>query len=124
MSKKKILVVSGGRRAASARTLKGALTSIGRTRVISGTRAAGELRRHAYDIVVIDDGAMKRTLSLLADLKRRLRRAAVVVVKDDVSWQDARALFLAGAADVIFDPPATKVRLDELGSSVRGLLQG
>ncbi len=124
MSRKRILVVSGRRRTVEAQALLGVLASIGRTRVITGGRAAGELRRSAYDVVVIDDGAMKRTLSLLADLKRSPRRAAVVVVKDDVSWQDARALLVAGAADVIHDPPATAAGRDKLGSSVQGLLRG
>jgi DNA-binding NarL/FixJ family response regulator len=122
--RKRILLVSTGRRAVSAQTLQGALTTIGRTRVVSQARAAGELGRSPYDVVVIDDGGMKRTLSLLARLKRRLGRAAVVVVKDDVSWQDARALLLAGAADVVFEPPGTKMGIDRLGSSLRVLLQG
>jgi len=122
MSEKQILVVGRQRGAVSTRALKELLTPIGRTRVVTDTRNA--LGKTPYDFVVIECGATGRALSLLGDLKRRQTRAAVVVVKRDASWKDARRLLLAGAMDVITDPSATIAGVNNLAASLRGLSRG
>jgi hypothetical protein len=123
MSGKKILVVSRGCDAGSTRTLKQLLASMGRTRVVADSRLPSVLGGTRYDFVVINNGTTRRVLSLLGDLKRRMGRAAVVVVKSNVSWQDARKLLLAGAADVITDPWATTSGVSNLEASLRVLSQ-
>ncbi len=123
MSEKQILVVCHERGATSTRALRALLRPIGRTRVVTDTRMPRALGRTPYDFVVIDSGASRRVLSLLGDLKRRLRGAAVVVVKSDASWKDARQLLVAGAVDVITDPSATIAGVNKLTASLQVLSQ-
>ena len=123
MKQRKILMVSEDRGAVSL-ALNGVLDKLGRTTVIEGHRLGEALERLRFDLVVIDDGELLHALSLIALFRKRRHRSAVLVIKDDISWEEARVLLLAGADDVIADSPRNWARSRRFASSVRACLQG
>lgn len=123
MKRQSILMVSEGRGPASS-ALTGVLRRIGATTVVPGRSFERALDGARFDLIVIDDGTMSRALATIAASRKKEHTAAVVVVKDDISWLDARALFRAGAYDVIPDPPATWAEGRRLASSLRACLHG
>lgn len=90
-------------------------------RVDSEAAAPSQAQAGEPDLILIDATSVSANLAeLVAALRAAAGRAAIVVSTTSPTWQRARQVFLAGAADYVrktYDPAAILALVDDLADS-------
>jgi DNA-binding response OmpR family regulator len=82
-------------------------------------REAGErLQQKVYDLIVLDYSAMGNALETLSEFRQREPATPIIVVSASPTWQQAKEVLSAGAADYM--PKSLDV--EELGAAFKEIL--
>lgn len=73
-----------------------------------------------YDVIIIDAGTVSNPVTLVASLRSRQPEARIVVATASPTWQRAREVLQAGAADYI----RKSLDKDQLKAKIQTLLDG
>lgn len=98
--------------------LRQALGPEARLDVAAAHESAGRLRKNVYDMIVLDYSAAADGPETLSELRRLKPAPPILVVSASPTWQQAKEVLLAGAADYM--PKSLDV--DELSAAFREIL--
>lgn len=99
------LLISDRDKTAWSDTLSDALSPLGSLRVVSEHEAGVEILRASYGLVIIDAAVIEEPAHLVSHLRTQRPELRIVVVAVTPTWQEARAVWRAGAADYFPRPP-------------------
>ena len=74
----------------------------------------------SYDVIIIDAGTVSNAVTLVASLQSQQPEARIVVATASPTWQRAREVLQAGAADYI----RKSLDKDQLRVKIQALLDG
>ncbi len=83
------------------RVLQRALSPLGKLCIVLEEEAVQAVSREQYDLVIIDAGVVADSVSLTTRLRTQQPKARIVVATASLTWQAARRVLQAGAADYI-----------------------
>lgn len=104
------LLVSDRNKTAWSEMLNDALSPLGSLQIVSENEAGAEILRAGHDLIIIDAAVIKEPAHLVSHLRTKRTESRIVVVAVTPTWQEARAVLRAGAADY-FPRPPNKVEL-------------
>jgi len=81
--------------------LEQALAPLGQLYIVPEEKAVCVISERAYDVVLIDAGAVRDVVQLVARLRAQQPRLRIVVVTASPTWQQSREVFRAGATDYL-----------------------
>jgi|YNPBryunderm2012_1023409.scaffolds.fasta_scaffold04209_3 DNA-binding NarL/FixJ family response regulator len=81
--------------------LEQALAPLGHLYIVPEEEAVHAVSERAYDVVLIDAGAVQDVVRLMTHLRAQQPRLRIVVVTASPTWQQSREVFRAGAADYL-----------------------
>ena len=84
-----------------ARVLARALSSLGELNIVSEEEAVRLLVEDCLDAIIVDAGAVGNVAKLVTRLRSRLPDVRVIVATASTTWQRAREVLKAGAAEYI-----------------------
>jgi DNA-binding response OmpR family regulator len=99
--------------------LQQALSSLGELRDVSEEEAVQTVVQNHYDVVIIDAGAVRDVALLVSRLQAQRRQVRIIVATASPTWQRAREILRAGAADYIRKSLDKK----ELRSKIQAVLE-
>jgi CheY-like chemotaxis protein len=99
--------------------LERALFSLGKLQITSEQEVLQTAVQSYYDILIIDAGAVNDAVSLVSLLREQQPEARIVVATASPTWQRAREILQAGAADYIHKSLDEK----QLQSEIRAVLE-
>ncbi len=97
---KKFLLVRGSPDITWGNILSEALRTLGQLDITSEELVV-EVELNDYDLIIVDAGGIIDVSTLVASVHQRRPAVPIVVVTSSPTWQRARRVFLAGAADYI-----------------------
>jgi len=99
--------------------LQRALFSLGELHVVSEEEAVQAVTKRYYDSIIIDAGAVPDASQLVYHIQSRRPEVRLVVATASPTWQQAREMLQAGAADYIFKSQDE----NELRSEIQAVLK-
>jgi len=96
-----VLLISHLDNSGWARTLSDASPRLGNLKIIPERDVATELGRADHNLVIVDAGAVRESAGLVSWMRGQRSRLRIVVVTLAPTWQEARAVLLAGAIDYL-----------------------
>ena len=99
--------------------LQRALFSLGELHVVSEEEAVQAVTKRYYDSIIIDAGAVRDASQLAYHIQSRRPEVRLVVATASPTWQQAREMLQAGAADYIFKSQDE----NELRSEIQAVLK-
>jgi CheY-like chemotaxis protein len=99
--------------------LERALSSLGKLQILSEQEVLQTVVQSYYDILIIDAGAVNDAVRLVSLLRAQQPEARIVVATASPTWQRAREILQAGAADYIHKSLDEK----QLQSEIRAVLE-
>ena len=101
MSRYRFLLVSNSPGDYGHRVLAEALSTLGSLQFAGEQKLVFLLREQAYDVVIVDAGAVTSAPDVVSQVRSLNLNAKVVVVTSSPHWKIARAVFRAGATDYL-----------------------
>jgi len=101
MSRYRFLLVSNSPGDYGHRVLEEALSALGPLQFAGEQRLASLLSGQAYDVVIVDAGAVTSAPDVVSQVRALNLNAKIVVVTSSPHWKIARAVFRAGATDYL-----------------------
>ena len=97
--KTSILLINDRDETAWSEMLREVLAHLASSRVISGEEVDSEVLHSPYDLIIIDANVVEEPAQLVSFLRSQSPDIRVVVTTAAPTWQEARAVIRAGAAD-------------------------
>jgi DNA-binding NarL/FixJ family response regulator len=97
--KTSFLLISDRGESAWANALRETLLHLGSLEIISEEKTNFRIFNAQYDLIIIDASAVKKPAHLVTQLLNQKPEVRVVVATITPTWQEARTVLLAGAAD-------------------------
>ncbi len=99
--------------------LERALSSLGKLQIVSEQEVLQTVVQSHYDAIIIDAGVVSDAAGLVSLLREQRPEARIVVATASPTWQRAREILQAGAADYIHKSLDEK----QLQSEIRAVLE-
>ncbi len=97
-----------------------AVSSMGTFQMVSEQELVTATSGSSYDVIIIDAGTVSNPVTLVASLQSQQPEARIVVATASPTWQRAREVLQAGAADYI----RKSLDKDQLRAKIQTLLDG
>jgi len=78
-----------------------ALSTLGEWQIVPEKEAVDAICKHCYDVVIVDAGAVRNATSLVSRLLAKQTNFRIVVFTSSPTWQRAREVLQAGAANYV-----------------------
>lgn len=114
------LLISDRNKTAWSDMLSHALSPLGSLQVATEDEAGAEILSTNYDLIIIDAAVIKEPAQLVAQLSRQRPELRILVAAVTPTWQEARAVLRAGAADYFPRPPNVEELLLQCGTPSNG----
>ena len=98
------LLINDGNESDWSTLLQEVVTPMGSLTIISEEATTAEIRREHYDLVIIDAATVQGPVELVSQLHGCDASIRVIVAAVTPTWQEARAVLRAGAADYLRRP--------------------
>jgi DNA-binding NarL/FixJ family response regulator len=99
--------------------LERALSSLGKLQVVSEQILEESGTHRCCDVIIIDAGVVSDAVKLVSFLRKHQPEARIIVATASPTWQRAREMLKAGAADYIYK----SLDKEQLQSEIRAVLE-
>jgi DNA-binding NtrC family response regulator len=102
--KPSFLLINAGNESDWPVILREALDALGQLFITSEVEASAEILHKRYDLVIIDAATVQKPVELVSQLHARDTSIRIIVAAVTPTWQEARTVLRAGAADYVRRP--------------------